>query len=89
MDKEKYTAIGKELARDLDQLAKKYDLSNYGFMGFIGEPGKGHVPVCMHSVSKPQFKNHAHVQLGKMVFLDAVAKLAAIGGNAYQVNIDG
>lgn len=88
MDTAKYKAIAKEMSADLDALAKKYDLSNYGFIGFVGEPGKGHVPVCIHAVTKPQYNDHIHIKLSKGVFIKAAQTLGEIGGNMYEVTIE-
>lgn len=88
MDKEKYSAIAKQISAELDLLAKKYDLSNYGFVGFVGEPGKGHVPICAHSVVKAQFKDHWHVMLSKVLFLEFTTKLAEVAGKGtYDVGV--
>lgn len=86
MDVAKYKAISRELSAELDALAKKYDLSNYGFIGFVGEPGKGHVPLCIHAITKEQFRDHLHIKLAKAVFLKAVDDLAKIGGHAYDIS---
>lgn len=86
MDIAKYKAISRELSADLDVLAKKYDLSNYGFIGFVGEPDKGHVPLCIHAVTKPKFQHHLHILLSKAVFMKAVNELKEIGGNAYDIS---
>ena len=88
MDTTKYKAISREIAADLDALAKKYDLSNYSFIGFMGEPNKGHVPICLHSVTKPKFKDHFHLQLAKVVFMNAMNELAKTGGNVHEVKFD-
>jgi hypothetical protein len=88
MDFPKYKAIAKQMSADLDALAKKYDLSNYGFIGFVGEPGKGHVPVCIHAVTKPKYNDHLHIKLSKGVFLQAAKTLGEIGGNITEVIIE-
>lgn len=87
MDTTKYKAICQQLVTDLEVLAKKYDLSNFGFIGFVGEPGKGHTPVCLHSVTKPQFQNHLHIMLSKAVFYKAVEDLKKMGGTAYDLSL--
>lgn len=83
MDIPKYRAISRALSADLEVLAKKYDLSNFSFIGFVGEPDKGHVPICMHHVTKEQFRDHWHIKLAKAIFLKAVDDLAKVGGHTY------
>lgn len=67
---------------ELDALAKKYNLSNFWFVGFQGEPGKGHFPFCIWNCLKPQFTNHSHVILSKAMFLQATEQLKSISGSA-------
>lgn len=85
MDVAKYKAICKAISADLDQLAKKYDLSNYGFMGFVGAPGSGHTPVFVHSITKAQWQDHPHILLSRAAFLKLVDSISSLGGNTYHV----
>lgn len=80
MEKEKYQAIGKQISAELKALALKYDLSNYGFVGFVGEPGKGHVPLCIHEIVKVEFRDHIHILLAKSVFIKMVSDLVEVAG---------